>query len=79
MPSIAISGGGVGGGGRFLFPGLYFRPSIPLYLPSPDVSTARERRFRASYVGCCELKARYSVSDLNDAVEQLCQVRFVVV
>ena len=40
----------------------------------PDVKSGRQRRFRASYIGCCDLKPRYTVLDLNDAIEQLSQV-----
>ena len=45
----------------------------------PDVKSGRQRRFRASYIGCCDLKPRYTVGDLNDAIEQLSQVGFVMV
>ena len=37
----------------------------------PDVKAGRQRRFPASYIGCCDLKPRYTVVDLNDAVETL--------
>ena len=40
----------------------------------PDVKSGRQRRFRASYIGCCDLKPRYTKVDLNDAIEQLSQV-----
>ena len=40
----------------------------------PDVKSGRQRRFQASYIGCCDLKPRYTKVDLNDAIEQLSQV-----
>ena len=58
MPSIAKCEGDAGE--RFIF---------------PDVNkSGRQRRFRASYIGCCDLKSRYTKVDLNDAIEQLSQV-----
>ena len=50
------------------------RGDSPVRFIFPDLASDRERRFRANYVGCCELKPRYSVIDLNDAVEELNQV-----
>ena len=76
MPVVASCPGGdrVESPPRFIFPGLLKKSDSISDPPYPDVASDRERRFRANYVGCCELKPRYSVIDLNDAVEELNQV-----
>ena len=76
MPSVDLTGGDQTR--RFLFPGqLDNRQTGPSFLLLLDVT--RERRFKAGYVGCCELEPRYSVKDLTEAVDQLSQVRLSLV
>ena len=76
MPSVDRTGGDETR--RFLFPGqLDNSQSGPSSVLLLDVT--RERRFKAGYVGCCELEPRYSVKDLTEAVDQLSQVSSVCI
>ena len=55
---------------------IYYKNAVIMPGVVKDAECGSIKRFPGHYIGCCDLQSKYSITDLNFAIEQLSNVRF---